>query len=100
MAMSRVASATKPAAAAMLRPSTAAPNGARWNSVSGGMTLEMSCHNLLPMLVTGGGSGRPSARPRTGSFSVETQSERIIPGMPTARKAACQPTSPSGPATG
>ncbi len=42
----------------------------------------------------------PSIVPRTGSRSVATHSATINPGMPTARNAACHPTSPIGPPIG
>ena len=47
-----------------------------------------------------GGVAQPLDWPRIGSRSVETQSASSRPGMPTARNAACQPTSPSGAPTG
>ena len=91
--------AAKKAAPRRLPISAFLPRAAAPKTVKGGMTWKSSCRK--PRNGAGSsGVGKPSIAPRTGSRRVSTHSASSSPGMPTARKAACQPTRPSGPPPG
>ena len=66
------------------------------NKVSGGRIAASSRPKSRQALGRTIGCGSPSEAPRCGSRSESTHKAINSPGMPTARKAACQPTSPSG----
>jgi hypothetical protein len=99
---SATSSATSPATSAStarLRASARDPSRAAPISVKGGTIVTSSSKNARKG-AGWAGVEMPSDRPRGGSRRVKVQAATSSPGKPTARNAACHPTSPSGPPPG